>query len=93
MEKKIKKNPDKYKDSKLIRITLFCHCINNIGKSKEELWACGGSVGIMAMVYNIDKFNNLTRNIDEDRQQSFWYSDDELLKRGFSSKDINLIMK
>ena len=52
----------------------------------------GGSFGIMAMVYKINDDLELNRK-NEKRQQSFWYSDDELLNREFSSKDIGLIIK
>ena len=52
----------------------------------------GGSFGIMAMVYKINDDLELNRK-NENRQQSFWYSDDELLNRGFSPKDIGLIIK
>jgi hypothetical protein len=52
----------------------------------------GGSFGIMAMVYKINDDLELNRK-NENRQQSFWYSDDELSNRDFSPKDIGLIIK
>jgi len=91
MEKKIKKHPEKYKNAKLVRIKIIGYR-EGIGKTRKELLTAGGSLGIMAMVYNVDDSLELTR-ANEDRQQSFWYSDDELLNRGFSSKDIKLIIK
>ena len=91
MEKKIKKNPEKYKNAILVRIKILRYP-DGIGKTKEEMMTAAGSFGIMAMVYRVDDDLELTR-ANEHRQQSFWYSDDELIKRGFSSKDINLIIQ
>ena len=91
MEKKIKKNPDKYKNATLVRISIFGYR-KDIGLSKKELLTSGGAFGIAAMIYKVNDELNLTR-ANEHRQQSFWYSDDELLNRGFSSKDIKLIIK
>ena len=51
-----------------------------------------GAFGIIAMVYKVNDKLELTR-ANEHRQQKVWFSDDELLNRGFSSKDINLIIK
>ena len=73
---KIKKNPEKYKDSKFVRIKVL-QFPNNIGKNVK-----GGSFGLMAMVYNVSKDLELVR-VNENRQQGFWYSDNELLNRGF----------
>lgn len=86
LENKIKKNPEKYKDSKFVRIKVL-QFPNNIGKNVK-----GGSFGLMAMVYNVSKDLELVR-VNENRQQGFWYSDNELLNRGFSSKDIKMIIK
>ena len=91
MEKKIKKHPEKYKNAKLIRIKIIGYR-KDVGLSKEELMTSGGALGIMAMVYKVNNELELTR-ANEHRQQKFWYSDDELLNRGFSSKDIKLIIK
>ena len=91
MEMKIKKNPDKYKNATLVRISIFGHK-KDIGLSKKELLTSGGAFGIAAMIYKVNDKLNLTR-ANEHRQQSFWYSDEELLNRGFSSKDIKLIIK
>jgi hypothetical protein len=91
MEKKIKKKPEKYKKAKLVRIKVLRYP-KNIGKDKSQMKSSGGSFGIMAMVYNIDDDFDLSR-ANEDRQQGFWYSDDEILDRGFSSKDIKKIIK
>ena len=91
MERKIKKYPDKYKNAKLVRVWIIGYR-EGIGKTRKELLTAGGSIGIVAMVYKVNDKLELTR-ANEHRQQSFWYSDDELLNRGFSSKDINLIIK
>ena len=91
MEKKIKKNPNKYKNATLVRIKVIGYR-KDIGLSKKELLTSGGAFGIMAMIYKVNDKFNLTR-ANEHRQQSFWYSDEELLNRGFSSKDIKLIIK
>ena len=91
MEKKIKKHPEKYKNAKLVRIKIIGYR-KDIGLSKEELMTSGGAFGIMAMVYKVNDDLELTR-ANEHRQQGIWYSDDELLTRGFSSKDIKLIIK
>jgi len=91
MEKKIKKHPEKYKNAKLVRVKILRYP-NGIGKTKEEMLTAAGSFGIMAMVYKVNDKLELTR-ANEHRQQSFWYSDNELLNRGFSSKDIKLIIK
>ena len=91
MENKIKKHADKYKNATLVRIKVIGYR-KDIGLSKEELLTSGGAFGLMAMIYKINDKLNLTR-ANEHRQQSFWYSDEELLNRGFSSKDIKLIIK
>lgn len=91
MEEKIKKKPEKYKDAILVRVKILRNS-SGIGKTKKEMLTAGGSFGIMAMVYKINDDLELNRK-NENRQQSFWYSDDELLNRGFSPKDINLIIK
>ena len=91
MNVKIKKNPDKYKNATLVRISVFGYK-KDIGLSKEELMTSGGAFGVMAMIYKVNHKLNLTR-ANEHRQQSFWYSDEELLNRGFSSKDIKFIIK
>ena len=91
MEEKIKKKPEKYRDAILVRVKILENP-NGIGKTKKEMLTAGGSFGIMAMVYKINDDLELNRK-NENRQQSFWYSDDELLNRGFSPKDINLIIK
>ena len=46
-----------------------------------------GAFGIIAMVYKVNDKLELTR-ANEHRQQKVWFSDDELLNRGFSSKDL-----
>ena len=46
----------------------------------------------VAYSIEIDDDFDLSR-ANEDRQQGFWYSDDEILDRGFSSKDIKKIIK
>jgi hypothetical protein len=91
MEKKIKNHPEKYKNATLVRVKILRYP-NGIGKTKKEMLTAGGAFGIMVMVYKVDNKLELTR-ANEHRQQSFWYSDDELLNRGFSSKDIKLIIK
>ena len=91
MEEKIKKKPEKYKDAILVRVKILENP-DDIGKTKKEMLTAAGSIGIMAMVYKINDKLKLNRK-NEKRQQSFWYSDDELLNRGFSSKDIGLIIK
>jgi len=90
MEKKIKKHPEKYKNATLVRIKILEYP-DGIGKTQKEMLTAGGPFGIMAMVYKVNSKLELSR-VDEHRQQSFWYSDDELLNRGFSSKDIKLII-
>ena len=91
MEEKIKKKPEKYKDAILVRVKILENP-DDIGKTKKEMLTAAGSIGIMAMVYKINDKLKLNRK-NEKRQQRFWYSDDELLNRGFSSKDIGLIIK
>lgn len=91
MEEKIKKKPEKYKDAILVRVKILENP-NGIGKTKKEMLTASGSFGIMAMVYKINDDLELNRK-NENRQQRFWYSDDELLNRGFSPKDIGLIIK
>lgn len=91
MEEKIKKKPEKYKDAILVRVKILENP-DDIGKTKKEMLTAAGSIGVMAMVYKINDKLKLNRK-NEKRQQRFWYSDDELLNRGFSSKDIGLIIK
>jgi len=91
MERKIKKYPDKYKNAKLVRVWII-GSKKDIGLTKKELLTAGGSIGIVALVYKVNDKLELTR-ANEHRQQGIWYSDDELLNRGFSSKDIKLIIK
>lgn len=91
MEKKIKKNPNKYKNATLVRVKVLLNP-DGIGKTKKEMMTAGGAFGLMAMIYKVDDYLELSR-VNEHRQQSFWYNDEELLNRGFSSKDIKLIIK
>lgn len=79
IEQKIKEIPYKFKKSKLIRIKLLRYP-NNIIRP----------IGILAMVYNINDNNELSR-ANENRQQGFWYSAKDLSNRKFTIKDIKLI--
>ena len=91
MEKKLKKYFEKYKNAKLVRVTILANK-KSIGKTKDELLTAGGAFAIVAMVYGITDDLELTR-ADEHRQQAFWYDDIELATRGFSVKDLKLVIK
>ena len=91
MNDKIKNKPEKYKDAILVRVNIGFDK-NDIGKNKDDMMFGAGSFWIMAMVYHVNNKLKVTRQ-NEHRQQSFWYNDNELTKRKFSIKDLNLVIK
>ena len=91
MNDKVKNKPEKYKDAILVRVNIGFDK-NDIGKNKDDMMFGAGSFWIMGMVYHVNNKLKVTRQ-NEHRQQSFWYNDNELTKRKFSIKDINLVIK
>ena len=94
MNEKIKKNPEKYKKYKLVRVSLL-GLIKNIGQTEYQI-GIGGGLGISVMVYSINEFNRIIQS-SNDPYATFWYTDELLAKKGLSvshiKKAIKLVLK
>ena len=94
MNEKIKKNPEKYKKYKLVKVSLL-GLIKNIGQTEYQI-GIGGGLGISVMVYSINEFNRIIQS-SNDPYATFWYTDELLAKKGLSvshiKKAIKLVLK
>ena len=85
MNKKLKKHPDKYTDSKLVSVFIQNN-VKNLGTT-DYAPGVGGALGISVMVYHITSRNTVANHVS-DGSQRFWFTDEQLEKRKFSLDDI-----
>jgi hypothetical protein len=90
LNKKIKEDPEKYKEIKLARIVIT-GLEKNIGRD-DYLIGVGGALGISVMFYSINEFNKINHT-SKDPSATFWYTDELLAKKGLSVNDIRNAIK
>lgn len=91
MNAKWEKNLEKYKNYRLVRIYIQ-QIPKNIGKTDFVAPGIGGSLAISVMFYTLSQKNKVKHNT-YDGSAMFWYTDEQLAKRKFSTNDIKLAIK
>ena len=89
MNAKLAKDPEKYENAKLVRVYISANP-KNLGKTKYSP-GIGGAFGIGILEYFITSKKRVGNRMS-DGVQNFWYTDEQLVNRKFSTKDIKRAM-